>query len=180
MLRGNEQTPSAKIFASRGASTVGDRPTLALEYQQNVQFTRRETWEGQFFPAGTYLDSDGDADSDQIGALLEYAWDLNPTTRQNLSEFFAADFNVTSGIATVSFRRDPRAVDLDYVLETSTNLVSWNAVVTSAGGAAPTGPAFVSEDVDSGNAQTRRVVAQIPTTPASESRFFVRLNVRRP
>jgi hypothetical protein len=180
MLRGDEQTPSAKIFASRGASTVGDRPTLALEYQQPVQFTRRETWEGQFFPAGTYLDPEGDADSDRIGSLLEYAWDLNPTTRQNLSEFFAADFNVTSGIATVSFRRDPRAVDLDYVLETSDNLTSWNAVVVSAGGAVPTGSAFVSESVDPGNSQTRRVVAQIPITPGSQSKFFVRLNVRRP
>lgn len=178
ILRGNEPTQATRVFASRESAV--NRPTLSLIYQQPVPFSRREIWEAQFFPAGTYLDPAGDTDFDQMGTLLEYAWDLNPTTRQNLTEFFNVNIDVAAGMATVIFRRDPRAVDLVYALETSTGLASWDEVVTSTAGAVPTGPAFVSESIDPGNSLTLRVVAEIPFTPATDPKLFVRLNVRRP
>ncbi len=178
ILRGDEPAQATRVFASREAA--GNRPTLNLLYQPPVSFSRREIWEAQFFPAGTYLHPAGDTDFDQIGTLLEYAWDLNPATRQNPADFFDVEINVAAGMATVTFRRDPRAVDLVYSLETSTGLVSWDEVVTSTAGAVPTGSAFVSESADPGNSQTRRVVAEIPFTPANDPKLFVRLNVRRP
>lgn len=180
ILRGDEATQATKVFGSREAGAAANRPALALQYQPPVPFSRREIWEAQFYPAATYLDPAGDSDFDQIATLLEYAWDLNPTTRQNLTDVFAVNIDAAAGMATVTFRRDPRAVDLVYALETSTGLAAWDEVVTSTAGAVPTGPAFVSESVDPGNSQTRRVVAEIPFTPATDPRLFVRLNVRRP
>jgi len=180
ILRGAENTTSAKIFAPRDAPAAVTRPTLSLQYSLPVVFTRRETWEAQFFLPGTFLAPDGDADFDGIGTLMEYGWDLNPTTRQKLQDYFDVDIDPASGLATVHFRRDPRATDLDYVLETSATLMSWSPVVTSSGGAVPSGSAFVSEAVDPANSATRRVVAQVPFNPASEPKLFIRLNISRP
>lgn len=179
ILRGAEGTASAKVFGSRESATIGHRPTLSLDYLVPVSFTRREIWEGQFYLAGTPLDPLGDDDSDGIATLLEYAWDLNPTTRQNPSDFFNVVFDVPGSTATVSFRRDPRATDLRYALEISENLTTWTEVVTSTAGATPTGPAFVSEAVDPGNAQTVRVQAAIPIDLENDPKLFIRLNVRR-
>ena len=79
------------------SATIGHRPTLSLDYLVPVSFTRREIWEGQFYLPGTPLDPLGDDDSDGIATLLEYAWDLNPNTRQNPSDYFEVDFNVPAG-----------------------------------------------------------------------------------
>ena len=179
ILIGDETSASAKVFGSREAGTIGDRPTLVLEYLLPVPFTRRETWEAQFYLPGTPLDPLGDDDSDGIPHLLEYAWDLNPATRQNPQDFLDVDLDPTGGTANVSFRRDPRANDLRYALEISDDLTTWTEVVTSTGGAAPTGSAFVSEAADPANTQTLRVMAEVPLDPDNEPKFFIRLNVTR-
>jgi hypothetical protein len=178
ILRGDEAAQATRVFSSR--ESAANRPTLSLLYQPPVPFSRREIWEARFFPAGTHLDPTGDTDFDQITTLLEYAWDLNPTVSQHLTGSFDVKIDAVAGIATVNFRRDPRAVDLVYALEVSTGLASWDEVVTSTAGAVPTGSAFVSESVDPDNSQTKRVVAEIPFTPVTEPKLFVRLNVRRP
>lgn len=179
ILRGDEATASAKIFASREAPTIGHRPTLSIDYLVPVSFTRREIWEGQFYLAGTPLDPLGDDEADGIATLLEYAWDLNPNTPQIPSDYFDVDFDVPGPIASVSFRRDPRANDLRYALEISEDLSTWTEVVSSTGGSTPTGSAFVSEAADPGNAQTLRVHAEIPINLANNPKFFIRLNVKR-
>ncbi|MCW1916753.1 PQQ-dependent sugar dehydrogenase [Luteolibacter sp. GHJ8] len=174
ILRGNEVTPSAKVFTSRHSA---NGPVLTVSYYTPPALTRREAWERQFFKPGQFIDPDGDADADRIAALLEYGWDLDPTLRQDLSAFLQITLSPSS--AAVAFRRDPRAVDLEYRLETSPDLAVWTPVVTSTAGALPTGPAYVSEGADPLNAATRRVVASIPLTPASQKALFVRLSMRR-
>lgn len=173
ILRGDETVASAKVFGARHGATG---PSLEVRYRPGP--TRRETWEGQYFLTGQFIPADGDSDSDRIPALLEYAWDLNPSTAQNLADFFQVQIGPNS--ATIVFRRDPRATDLNYVLETSTNLTSWDPVVTSTAGAAPTGSAFVSEASDPANTATRRVSASIPIDHEDDPKLFIRLNVRRP
>jgi glucose/arabinose dehydrogenase len=179
LLRGPEGDPSAKGFASRETGGPGATPSLELSFLVPVSFTRRETWESQFFPAGTFLDPQGDGDQDRIPMIFEYAWDLNPGTKQALADFLDVDIDKAGGMAHVVFRRDPRASDLEYRLETSTTLVSWAPSVVSAGGGVPTGSAFVSEAADPANTATRRVVAAIPLSPG-DSKRFIRLNIQRP
>lgn len=173
ILRGDETVASAKVFGSRNGA---NGPRLEISYRPRP--TRREAWEGQHFLAGQFIPPDGDSDSDRIPALLEYAWDLNPLTAQKPEDFFQIQIGNSS--ASVAFRRDPRASDLNYVLETSTNLSNWTPVVSSNAGAAPTGSAFVAETVDSSNAATRRVTASIPIDREDDPKLFIRLNVGRP
>lgn len=111
--------------------------------------------------------------------MLEYAWDLNPEIRGYPADDFSVNLDLTGGMATVIFRRDPRSTDLHYALEISNNPTVWTEVVTSSGGAAPTGSAFVSEDVDPGNPQTLRVIAEITINLESDPRLFLRLDVSR-
>jgi glucose/arabinose dehydrogenase len=180
ILRGPEGVGSAKVFASKDTGSVGTVPSLALTYLSPVTFTRRETWEAQFFPAGTFLDPQGDTDQDRIPMIFEYGWDLNPGTKQAISNFLTIDINMTGNVANVVFRRDPRATDLEYRLETSTTLGSWAPAVVSSGGGVPTGSAFVSEAADPANTATLRVVAAIPLVPGVDPKRFIRLNIRRP
>lgn len=173
ILRGDETVASAKVFGSRHGT---NGPSLEVRYLPGL--TRRETWEGQYFLTGQFIFPDGDTDSDRIPALLEYAWDLSPVAAQDLDDFFQVEIGAVG--ATVVFRRDPRATDLDYLLETSDDLAFWSPVVISTGGAGPTGSAFVSEAVDPANMATRRVSANIPIDPEEDPKLFIRLNVRRP
>ena len=173
ILRGDESTASAKVFGSRHGA---NGPALEVKYRPPL--TRREIWEGQYFPVGQFIHPDSDADFDRIPALLEYGWDLSPLASQDLADFFQVEVGASS--ASVIFRRDPRTTDLDYALETSTNLSIWSPVVTSTAGAAPVGSAFVSEATDPANTATRRVTASIPVNHITQPKLFIRLNVRRP
>lgn len=175
ILRGNETIPSAKIFSSRNSP---NGPVLTVGYYPPPMQTRREVWQAQYFRVGQYIDPEGDADGDGIPALLEYAWDSNPATRQSQTDFFTV--TLSSGSAAVVFRRDPRATDLEYRLETSINLSIWNPVVISTAGGVPTGSAYVSEATDPANIATRRVVASVPLNRTGDPKYFIRLSVRRP
>jgi hypothetical protein len=175
MLRGDESQTSAKVFGAKHTATP---PRLVVNYLVGPVPTRRETWEAQYYLPGQFINPDGDPDFDRIPALLEYAWDLNPQTKQNLADLLGIDVGATS--ASVVFRRDPRATDLEYLLQTSTDLVSWSPVVTSTAGAVPTGSALVSEEEDPANTQTMRVTASIPINTATQEEIFIRLSVRRP
>ncbi|WP_367875143.1 PQQ-dependent sugar dehydrogenase [Luteolibacter sp. Populi] len=176
ILKGDETTASAKVFGSR--ETAANPPLLTVGFYPAPAMSRREKWQTQYFTPGQYIDPEGDPDGDAIPALLEYAWDLNPGTRQKSADFMAVTISPTS--AAVVFRRDPRATDLEYRVETSPDLGTWTPVVTSVAGAVPTGSAFVSEAVDPANAEAKRVTAAIPLNMAVQKKLFVRLGVRRP
>jgi len=180
LLRGNETVTSAKRFASRDNPTPADRPELELTYTPAPVLTHRQQWERMFFPAGTFLPPAGDDDHDRIGLLLEYAWYLDPTVQESMSDFFQVDIDLPGDKADIQFRRDPRAVDLDYILKASADLVTWTPLVTVVGGGAPTGAGFVSEAPDPGDADLRVVSALDPVLPSTGGPRFIRLRVIRP
>ena len=78
---------------------------------------------------------------------------------------------------TITFRRDPRATDVTYQLQTSSDLSTWTTVVQSAAGATPTGSAFVSESDVTGQAPVKIVTAR-EVLPAPAKRFS-RLLIQR-
>ncbi|QJE97206.1 PQQ-dependent sugar dehydrogenase [Luteolibacter luteus] len=88
ILRGDETTASAKVFGARHTAAP---PRLTVKYLPGSAQTHREIWESQYYLPGQYIDPDGDADSDQIKELLEYAWDLNPQTVQKLEDYFGVE-----------------------------------------------------------------------------------------
>ena len=168
-------TDNAKRFTSGENLTPALRPKLAISYTFTPPATRREAWLQQYFPIGQYVDDLADLDGDAVGTQLEYAAGYSP---------FAANppavTSVTSpngALFDMSFRRDPRATDLTYRLQTSPDLVTWTTVVESIAGAAPTGAALVSDAEIAPEAPMRLVSAQEALVPGGKR--FARLVVLR-
>lgn len=178
LLKGPEvaNTTEAKRFASKDYVIATDRPKLAISYAVPPAATPYETWFSTLFPTaptGSFFDPTGDADGDAIGNLLEYAFALSPVTRNATN---GLQFSAVTTTATAAFRRDPRATDLTYELQASDDLVQWDTIVTSTTGGTPTGPAFVSDVVISGEEPVRLVTA---TGTVTGGKTFIRLKITR-
>ncbi len=136
--------------------------------------THRQEWERRYYFLGQFIDPQGDDDGDGVENLLEYAWNAHPRQKQPPEE----GFRLTSGAAgsfTVAFRRDPRATDLTYRLEGSATLATWEPLVTSLGGNAPTGSALVGETDVTAQEPLKEVTAAVPLA----GHRFLRLTVER-
>lgn len=172
---------SAKRFASNQHPTGANRPKLNVSYTPSVPAVpRRQVWERQFYAAGTYLDPNDNSDGDSTALLLEYGWDLDPTAADDAADRFTATIDSTGNAANLEFVRDPRATDLNYTLEVSTDLINWTPLVVSSAGGAPSGSGFVSEAPDQSNSELRRVVVLDPIVPSVRALAFYRLTVTRP
>lgn len=179
ILRADETVVSSATahgFVSR-EGTAAQRPQLQLNYS-GAALTQREFWLREYFPAGKFVDDAADLDGDGIANLLEYAFAFNPLVANPPG----AGLQVSSAPAgadttlTIIFRRDPRAADLTYVLQTSSDLVNWTTITLSVGGATPTGSGFVSESDAPGESPVKLVVAQ-ETVTAVQGQRFARLQV---
>lgn len=178
IIRGDEVTnETASRFDSRQKGTVP--PALQLAYGTAPQLTRRESWLQQYFLVGQFVDDLADLEGDANANLIEYAYGFSPLAANEPT----AGMQVASApagpntICTSTFRRDPRATDLSYFLETSDDLTAWAIIAQSIGGSAPTGSGYVAESVVAGEAPIRIVEAQ-ETLPTS-AKHFVRLRVVR-
>src|SRR5262249_2013108 len=153
---------------------------LQITYATAPALTRRETWLQQYFsPIGTFVNDTADANGNGVSNLLEYAYSFSPVAANSSSPGSLTTLT-TSGTNTTytnTFLRAPRAVDLTYQLQTSNDLVHWTTVVQSAGGAVPTGPAFVSE-ADAPSEAPVKIVTAVETL-ATPVKHFSRLQVLR-
>lgn len=179
ILRADEtivSSATAHGFVSReGVAT--QRPQLQVNYS-GAALTQREFWLREYFPAGKFVDDAADLDGDGIANLLEYAFAFNPLVANPPGAGFQVS-TASSGsdtTLTITFRRDPRATDLTYVLQTSSDLVTWTPIAQSAGGAVPSGTGFVSESDVAGESPIKLVVAQ-ETVTAAQGQRFARLQV---
>ena len=181
MLVGDESTSAtARVFDSReGLAAV--QPRLQIGYNPVAPaLSRRETWLRQYFPTpGTYVDDAADLDGDGIVNLLEYAYGFSPLSANGAASGMQTSSSGTPGsvVFTVTFRRDPRAVDLTYELQTSDDLVTWTTIVGSIAGAVPTGAGFVSEADAPGESPIRNVTAS--ESLGSSTKHFARLKITR-
>lgn len=160
-------------------ATAGGTSNIYKIIAPPLVLTRRETWEQQYFSVGTFIDPKEDLDADAIPNLFEYAWDLHPRQRNAATNFFGTTFNVGTGQYNITFRRDPRATDLTYVLEGTSNFVTWEPWVTSTAGGTPTGSGYLSEAADPGNPTVRIVQARDPQSYNATVPRFVRLRLVR-
>jgi glucose/arabinose dehydrogenase len=181
ILIGQNVSGSAKQFASGEDANAAIRPKLTVNYKSAAPLTRREQWLQTYFFVGQFVDDFADTDNDGFNNAIEYAAASSPLAAAPTSppiSIIAANAGANTTF-TITFRRDPRATDLDYFLQTSPDLGIWLTVVQSRAGGAPTGSAFVSvSDVEiPGEAPIRLVTAQ-ETIPAGSKRF-ARLRVVR-
>jgi len=180
LLLGDETTlTTARRFDSR-ESAPGLRPALQIIYATAPPLTWRETWLRQYFsPIGTYVSDTADANGNGVSNLTEYAYSYSPLAANSASPGFQSSTSTTgaSTTYTMTFRRDPRAVDLTYRLQTSDDLVHWTTIAQSVAGAAPVGSAFVSESDAPGEAPVKIVTAV--ETLSSPVKHFSRLQIVR-
>lgn len=158
-----------QIYSARLRATDANGDTWS-----DVQsFTTYQSYEGYQTKFGLSVsaspatqDSDGDGSPD----LLEYAFETNPTS--------ATDFyfpRITSGPAGSSpyleftYRINLSATDLTYTLQSSTDLVSWNQVVSD--------PANVTQTSISGT-NLQEIKVKVPTI-TNPSRLFLRIQVTK-
>ena len=164
---------TARVFDSRG-SAANLRPALQISYNPVAPpLTRRETWLRQYFPTpGTYVDDLADMNADGSPTLVEYAFALSPIGPNPSGSDFHSSFTSANGTITytMTFRRDPRATDLTYQLQTSGDLITWAMVAQSVSGAAPSGSASVSE-ADVPGESPLKLVTVVETFPAPANRF---------
>ena len=153
---------------------------LSLIYGVLPPLTRRESWLRQYFPTpGTYVADLADFNGDGLVSLVEYAFALSPLLA-NPPALGLQPTAIQSGastIFTVAFRRDPRATDLTYNLESSSDMATWSTIVQSVAGAIPTGSGYASEADAPGEAPVK-IVTATETLPTPAKRFF-RLRVIR-
>jgi glucose/arabinose dehydrogenase len=182
LLKGDESTTTAKRFSSRENTNAAQRPTLTVSYTYNPLPSHYEAWRQQYYLIGEFVDENGDDDGDTIPNQVEYAYGFSPRTRNILTDGLttvAEDDGLGGTNYTMTFRRDPLATDLTYLLQVSDDLASWTTVTTSVAGATATGSAFVSDTEISGNAPYRLVTVQLNVPSTSPQRQFVQLVVER-
>ncbi len=187
LLRGNddtEQSPySAQGFASRTSTPASARPVLNVTYTAPPSTTRFESWLAANYPTlpvGGFVDLAGDSDGDSLPSLVEYAYNFSPTTKNSPDSGLTTAVTDDGINTTVSytFRRDPRATDLTYEFQTSEDLVTWDTVVSSTGGAVSSGSAYTGESPISGESPMVLVSAE-EVLPGLEARRFVKLKITR-
>jgi hypothetical protein len=181
ILRGDETSgATARVFDSREAAAAM-RPLLQIIYNPVAPpLTRRESWLRQYFPTpGTYVDDLADLNGNGLSNLIEYAFAFSPLTASPGGNGLQTNTVTSSGITTytMTFRRDPRATDLTYQLQTSEDLAAWTTITESSAGAAPTGTGFVSEADAPGEAPVK-IVTAAAILPSGTKRFS-RLRVIR-
>jgi len=182
ILLGDEvATNTVKVFDSHEAGG-SLQPQLQVNYNPVAPpLTRRESWLRQYYPTpGTFVDDSADSDGDGIPNLMEYAFGYSPLAKNPPGSGFSSTMAPQAGGATtfnVTFRRDPRATDLTYLLQTSSDLINWTTIVQSIAGGAPTGTGFNSE-TDAPSEAPIKIVTGTETLPAGTNRF-ARLRVIR-
>jgi glucose/arabinose dehydrogenase len=174
---------TAKRFLSReNQLNPAGRPKLYLSYGAAPAATHFETWLATYYPSapvvGKYVDPSGDTDGDTLFNLIEYAAGFSPLAANpapNTAVTVTTALVGVNTVATITFRRDPRATDLHYYLEVSPDLAAWTIIAQSLAGGTPTGAGYQSEAPIAGSEPVRRVTAtQTLPTP---SPLFVRLRL---
>jgi multisubunit Na+/H+ antiporter MnhB subunit len=130
----------------------------------------------QYYPTpGTYVDDNSDPDGDGITNAFEYAFAFSPLIANSPGsgmQSTAATAGSTTTFA-ITFRRDPRATDLTYQMQTSDDLSVWNTITQSTAGAVPSGTGFVSESDAPGESPVKNV--NVTETLNGNTHRFARL-----
>ncbi len=163
---------SVKRFNSRNGSSA-NRPKLTVTFAL-PQPTNRERWQDLYFNEDELgmpevSGDDVDRSGDGISNLLAYAFDLDPRLFQ--PDKLPTPVIDSNGFLSIDFIRDTRADDLLYIVEISSDLISWTELARSSGGVIPTGTGTISETA---GATTRTVTV---SDTVGGSRRFIRLIV---
>ncbi len=182
ILFGNETavTTACQFDSVQTAPQDGVQPpTLVVTYPASP-LTRHQSWIQQYFAPGHYVDDLADLDGDGLRNLAEYAFAFNPLAANVPGSGLqvSTSRSGTSTLLTMTFRRDPRATDLTYNLQTSTDLIHWTTIAQSLAGATPTGSALVSDTAIT-NEPPIKLTTATQTVSGTFAHTFVRMQIVR-
>ncbi len=166
--------PGIMVTASNGVA-----PNATQTFALNTA-TRADNCIASFGLIGSDAVLTFDYDQDGLANLLEYALGLDPTMA-SLSGLPAVTLKDYSGTVYLSmlFHRSSLATDLSYIVQGSSDLVTWTDLGTSMAGGITNGPGFVTEtgsapnitvevrdtEPDDGNPLTKRYLRLKITSP---------------
>jgi hypothetical protein len=158
-------TNSSYIVGSPSSAsvTINDRPWDAWRF---ARFTGSELADPLI--SGEQADVDGD----RLANLLEYALNLDPKTSNSVAGFSGAilDVGIEGRIFQITYRRLKAPRDIDYTIEVSADLATWNS-----------GTGFTQELAasDDGNGVTETVRVKVIAPLDQPSQRFARLRVAK-
>ncbi|MDG2124377.1 MAG: PQQ-dependent sugar dehydrogenase [Verrucomicrobiales bacterium] len=180
MLYADSDTPStARRFSAAETSTTANRPHMDVTFTRpGFPDSHRINFLNTYFGGNLFIDDLADSDRDTLNELSEYAFNANPRVADDPQTFFHVDVDPGTGAVTATFTRDPRAVDLTYELESSTDLVTWSTVATSTAGqpAVATANSTTGETALLGHYPTKAVTTAV-TTSSTVTYFRLRLTL---
>ena len=121
-----------------------------------------------------------DYDGDGIANLLEYGLGLDPTTASltGLPIVTLKDYSGTQYLS-MTFNRSSLATDITYIVQGSSDLVSWTDLGTSTAGGVTTGSGFVGE-AGSAPAFNVEVRDTVPYDGNPATKRYLRLKITSP
>ena len=117
---------------------------------------------------------------DGVSNLLKYALDLDPRQPLSVALPVVGSRSTATGLLAIEFNRDAGAVDINYLVEASSDLLAWTTIAQSISGASTVGTngsGGAVEVVLTGTSQRHVTVKATPSTSGSQ---FLRLRVTRP
>ena len=170
---------TARRFSATETTTAENRPHMDVTFTlPGFPVSHRMNFLNTYFDGNLFIDNLADSDNDTLNEISEYAFNTNPGVTDDAQTFFHVDIDSETGVGTATFTRDPRAVDLTYELEFSTDLENWSTVTTSAAGDPPVNGenATTSERALLGHYPAKAVTTEV-TTDAPVSYFRLRLTL---
>ena len=142
--------------------------------------TRTNNYIASFGLVGPGAALTADPDRDGLNNLLEYGLGLNPTVN-SLSGLPVVTLKNYSGTTFLSmlFHRSSLATDLTYIVQGSSDLVSWTNLGTSTAGGVTSGTGFFTETGSAPNF-TVEVKDTVPYNPMAPNKRFMRLMITSP
>ncbi len=172
---------TGRRFYGRETGT-GFGPKLQITWAPPPPASRYESWLADHFPSLLTGQFVGDVDQDGIENQIEYAYGLNPTAYDAVTDFStdATSVGGNSTNFTLTFRRDTTATDLTYYLQTSSDLIHWTTIAQSGGGGAvlgSNGALILSDSAIAGGINLVTVVQNLAS--GANDKKFARLKVDR-
>ena len=171
---GTGSFPNITVVASNG-----NLPEAQQTFSLNAA-TKSANYFSSYGLTGSNAAASFDYDGDGLSNLIEYALQLDPTKASftGIPSVVIKKYGPNNYLS-MTFHRSSVATDLTYIVQGSSDLLTWTNLATSVGGGPTTGPGFVTE---TGAAPNFTVEARdtVPISNAPGGSRFLRLTVTSP
>ncbi len=173
------QTTDTGTYTLTASNAVGSVTSNAVALLVRTSYA---IWQNDHFSAqeiaGGYAADDYSFSGDGVPNLLKYALDLDPRGNAAGAALTTVSRSTVDGTLQIGFVRDAGRADIDYLVETSTDLFTWTTVAEGDAGASIVGVGTAAV-VETAVAGTSQYQVTVKAAAASGGSQFLRLRVIR-